>query len=803
MEDLSDHGWTPIHHAAYRNHLSLVERLVETTGPEILEAVSDDSFQNTPVLLAALSGSQRMVTLLVNFGADVTFVNRQNQGVVEICALRGHFSLLGYFLNLRNPKLNVCRRLIALLGSDKDNEILGCCSAVFEMTSRVDDSEMDTFVAEGLVSGLINVLKNNFSDDVRKVALNLLKSTLRCKEAKRQILENEGPRILVSLMGTRSSQLLPVLMDFIGELASEKEFTEAYSANIIPALTQVISNTDHGNKEEVLLPVLKILGLLAVGSPVYKEALGRQAGLLLHLVQLFGECQSKALLVAWSDAVGCVSAENRNNQDTLIGENVGFYLHQMLKSKYKDVQTSAARSVCRLVEGNLEAQKAMMESGIAIPLIQLLKRSRSQHAQEDVAQTLWALADADAETQRSMAAKIGVSLLVEFLSSPSYKLNLIGAKGIGVLAQGPYDVKNSVASENGAHHLLRLLRSPRENVVLGAVRALRHICLGVGYVPNSRNQTAVANSKGLKILVGLMVRSPSRYIRVEAALAMAASVLGHPKNLDVLVKIPGFSYRHVIQLLRSPDEEVRVLAGAALATFAFNSRSQQREIAQSGGVHWGDFEPFLHSTNWSYRAHAAFQVVVLARIIPDVDPAYTSAAGIQMLVCLLEGSSSGDVVALAADCVARLSHTRAGVPAAMVSIDVVRMLCQHLKSPSDQVKGSAAIALSFLSFNHTAERQLLKRCREDPHLMKVLIYYNKKQKWSSNFLQRWNHIRELNVPETRSRKKSSSIHVMSKCKSHVECHFAPYPPESSMSNCDRLQNSRKESAVSGTFDIVA
>lgn len=50
----------------------------------------------------------------------------------------------------------------------------------------------------------------------------------------------------------------------------------------------------------------------------------------------------------------------------------------------------------------------------------------------------------------------------------------------------------------------------------------------------------------------------------------------------------------------------------------------------------------------------------MARIIPDEEQAISSAAGIKLLVDLLHDSKSDDILALAADCIARLAHTRAG-----------------------------------------------------------------------------------------------------------------------------------------------
>ncbi len=72
------------------------------------------------------------------------------------------------------------------------------------------------------------------------------------------------------------------------------------------------------------------------------------------------------------------------------------------------------------------------------------------------------------------------------------------------------------------------------------------------------------------------------------------------------------------------------------------------------------------------------KIVVMARIIPDEEQAISSAAGIKLLVDLLRDSANEVILALAADCVARLAHTRAGahkeVPVICI-LNVTRTLC--------------------------------------------------------------------------------------------------------------------------------
>jgi len=69
-----------------------------------------------------------------------------------------------------------------------------------------------------------------------------------------------------------------------------------------------------------------------------------------------------------------------------------------------------------------------------------------------------------------------------------------------------------------------------------------------------------------------------------------------------------FSYIRVLKLLYSTDKTVQLLAGAALATFAYNNMSQQQLIAAEGGVRFSGFVSFLQSEDEYLRCNAAFQV---------------------------------------------------------------------------------------------------------------------------------------------------------------------------------------------------
>ena len=85
--------------------------------------------------------------------------------------------------------------------------------------------------------------------------------------------------------------------------------------------------------------------------------------------------------------------------------------------------------------------------------------------------------------------------------------------------------------------LVSLLSSDKEHIVLSVVRTLRHLCVGVGYVPHARNQSSLAQSNGIRYLVALMTHSRDEVIQVEAAHTLGCAALGKKKPLRTIASI--------------------------------------------------------------------------------------------------------------------------------------------------------------------------------------------------------------------------------------------------------------------------
>ena len=94
--------------------------------------------------------------------------------------------------------------------------------------------------------------------------------------------------------------------------------------------------------------------------------------------------------------------------------------------------------------------------------------------------------------------------------------------------------------------------------------------------------------------------------------------------------------------------------------------TQQYAIKTSGGVRLESFDEFIQSPNPLHQAHAAFHIVVLARVIVNSDQVTLSARGVELLVTLLSSDDHPTQI-LSASLTASLGHTRAGIPAALIT----------------------------------------------------------------------------------------------------------------------------------------
>ena len=745
MDEFDENGWAHVHHAAYNGYYKSVSRFIKSREDQ-LELETQDGQQLTPFLLACTNGHLETVQLLAEeFHANLKAKDRQLFGAVELAALKDHINVLEYLLKLDSPDLEVWKNLIRGLSvSDLETS---CAKALVELTAEENSDHLESFLNAGGVLAILNLLKSSLSSDESKIfALSVFLNLVRHDAGKEQLSKNRAvPPIILQLKETTRALYLPATR-LLEALAYSEENKEATVSN--GGIDSLVHLLQYSDDEEVVDSALSTLRVLSNSNSEIQTAVGSNKDIWKSLVSLLTGVKNKHVLAAVAKTVGSVVKGHRANQNAFVAENGVPPLMELMRLRSRECQFAAVQGIQALAEGNEGNQSTVTEHGCVMMLMRLLKRSRAADLRTLTAGALWAIAGEKNAQRRSIGAEIGINMLIEFLSENlPQSLHFIGSEALGVLAEGVRNKRDEIAKANGVMPLVRLLGKSNTPgyIILSVLRTLRALCLCLGFRPHVQNQDAVTKEGGLKFLIRYMVQARQDIIKVEAAYTLGCVCLSNSANMKAALDHKDFSFVHILRQLYDEDEEVHLLAGAALAVFAYNNVANQRNIAMSGGVRYHAFVPFLESKNEKQAAYAAFQVVILSRIIPDEDQSLTSATGIKLLVSLLN-STTEDIQAAAANFIGGLAHTRAGIPGAIISIGTIPLLGKLLSSQYETVQAAAAVALGYLSSDSIGERQLLSVCRRDPFLYEVIQFHAGKVKLSAQFVERWQHCKRIGLP---------------------------------------------------------
>ncbi|XP_021572044.1 ankyrin and armadillo repeat-containing protein-like, partial [Carlito syrichta] len=290
----------------------------------------------------------------------------------------------------------------------------------------------------------------------------------------------------------------------------------------------------------------------------------------------------------------------------------------------------------------------------------------------------------------------------------------------------------------------------------------------VAHTSNPVSQQFVVDENAFPVLIQLLRTHPSPNIKVEVAFCLACIVLRNDELQRDLHENEGFEYADVLNLLHSTDKDICLKAGYALTLFAFNNRFQQYLILESGKITISIFEPFLESTIETEKAMAAFQIIILAKVIIDVDHITLSARGVTILVDSLYSVQTSTTV-LTGNLIASLAHSRAGIPEAFVTLGTIQRLCYHLYSRSEEVRTACSSALGYLTYNANAFRILFKECRNKPNqFLRITNNISRDASINPAFLKQFQMQQTVGLPSLSLEKNGgpSIIPVFKKGKEH-------------------------------------
>ena len=194
------------------------------------------------------------------------------------------------------------------------------------------------------------------------------------------------------------------------------------------------------------------------------------------------------------------------------------------------------------------------------------------------------------------------------LLSKSEELQYVACKCIIAFVLENKNNQILVAKENTIEILLKLLRSEKTGlkVILVIVQTIEALCVDVASVNNSKTQQDLMYQGVFDILIPILEKPPNKTIQIETAHAIACLLLGNQKTEEYVNN--KLDLKIIVDLLDEADTRLRLEAGKALTTLAYNNTKKQIQIKDLGGLSYTLYEEILDSEDEMNMCVAAYQV---------------------------------------------------------------------------------------------------------------------------------------------------------------------------------------------------
>nr|XP_022304703.1 ankyrin and armadillo repeat-containing protein-like isoform X2 [Crassostrea virginica] len=733
-------GWAPIHHAAFFDHEAIIKLMARRNSP-VIELLTRNDIRSTPLLLAASSGGLSAVKCLIRLGADISRLDAEGNGMVNLAAMRFHTNVLEYLIEWSHEKAPVWKILVKML-TDADLGKKDSAVKCLEVLSTSKPEHWKSILEAGGIPALVTLLSSE-NEVLQSVAASVIVNISEYASVRQALTKAKAAPILIQLLNSPDDNIQSRVAIILSDIASvEGNQSLIAEEGGIPPLINLMDS----ELEEVLINTVNAVRVLCAGNPANQDAVAEHGG--IAFLREFLTLDSEKLKAATAACIAAISAGNKNNQDALLEAGALEPLVEIINGTANEtVRVKCANAIEALAQDNLACQQTFLRIKAPTALKKLLKNFNVS-VKEHGAKALWALAGSTTSQQKYIAEKTSIPDICSMLLEDTEKLLQVGC--MMSIALGRENIENQIklAQTEAFNQLVRLLRTHKDSpqVILMVIQVLGILCVGVAYCNNKVTQRKIAEEGAIPTLVTYLNQPPSEEVQVEVAIALGCIVLSNTRNQELLQEEPGFNFDVLLDLLKSKSEAIRLRAGMALTIFAFNNTPQQYAIREAGGIMYSVFEPFLNSSIEYDVSYAAFQIVVLARVIVDQDQVMLTASGVTLLVKKLH-STEDNVIVLAASLLSSLAHTRAGIPDAMVTSGAIDVLVDKLSSQNDQVRGACAVALGYLTFNRTAARILFSACRNTPGLYKKLEEnIGKNAKISQEFVQDFKRAKIVGLP---------------------------------------------------------
>ena len=734
-------GWHPIHHAAHSNCQHIASYLVRR-DPFCLELETKEAARETPLLLACHCGGLDTIKALMRLGANMCATNSSEEGIVHIAVSHNHINILRFLLEEDITGVDVWKTIVEMLEADPESKKPEAAARVLDPLSKwIPDTMCAMMLANGGVCPLARLLQEDTRLQV--LATQALKNISHYNDIKAALIVDSSTIIadLVRLLSSSDDRILSRSCSILCDLGLLEDCQSTIvSHGAVEPLVKLICDN---NRDDIQLYACALLGILAQQHQLNQSTISECNGVEAIITLLKSEL---ACIQACAANTLCIVMTNhKENQLIALDKNAENDLVNLLKSKVITVHCNAALAIKAMAENNLQCQSTLLSHPLCITLLIRLLKMVDRDVKICGTSALWAIAGHSLGSKCHIAYRMGLEVLVDMVGLHCEELEYICSEALHSLASEVGDNQVKIADVGGILPLVDILRAPSSvRVCLSVIHTLAALTIKTALVPNVAIQTSIAAS-GISLLTSLLVSHSNELVRVEAACTLAKLVLNHRQNEKKLMREPKFSYLVVLKFYSSENDSVRLLAGHALAIFAFNNPERLEVMIAHGCLNYQHLFYFIQSKDEFHQTHVAFQAVVLAKMVCGIKDVNACIQGIRILIHLLN-SKREEIQILSSEFLASLARSKSGVPEAIVLAGAMDSLVANLLCGNKQVIEAASVVLGYLSFNSMAFRILKTTFRDNPKLFTIFYKHLQTGVVSTKFLESWRDAKEIGLP---------------------------------------------------------
>ena len=673
------------------------------------------------------------------------------KSLVHAAAMNLHINILLFYAQCDPPSLRIFHLLVDMLKSPLETREPELAARCLDPVTTAHASYWEKLVEAGGVIALAHLLKSS-DVTVQACAALVLQNISGNSIVQRAIVDLNAVPDLVSLLKAPNADIQSRCSVILADVGTVDDNCDSIAAQ--GAIEHLVSLLHSGDRT-VQLNSANCIRVL-VDENLHNQSTFLSYNGIRPLINLLS-LDSDDIQACAAETVKAATTRFEEAQDAFVDNNGIRLLIILLRSRNPRVQVQAARAMEAIADGNVKAQTRIMfgddgSAGRTHPIgthaLKRLLKFKTPELKIKGASALWSVAGTTVANQRHVASLIGIDMLIQLLNLRNERLAIVASQAIHALSSGPAAFRHRIGESGGVLPLVRLLK-PQDNssraVLINVARTLVSLCVGPANTPHTENQNTIAAGRGVIYLVELMDKHSDLLVRANAAWVLSCISLGNMPVQQSVVTCIDFDFVSILRMLRSKSDEVCLCAGMALAMFAYNSLTHQKAIRDVGGIHYSLFERFLQSEQETHRGYAAFQTVILAKVLKGPGELKVTIRGLETLISLLYSKSEESQI-VSADCLASLAHTRAGISAAITAAGGVKLLLKKLGSPVEAISASAATALGYLTFNRTAAREMMTAMRTDPRLYDVFHRHTIHGKVSPEFVENWQETVKIGLP---------------------------------------------------------